>query len=123
MRSDYIREENMTDRKFIKKARKIVRDYLNLTVNCGINKQNIELDSLSMSLGNYKAVFTCEVMENQNKYEVIYNSDTDVFYLSVYDYRQTIEYQGDDITVGRDFSFIEDVYDSKLQKDLEGSIT
>lgn len=123
MRSDYIREENMTDRKFIKKARKIVRDYLNLTVNCGVNKQNIELDSLSMSLGNYKAVFTCEVMENQNKYEVIYNSDTDVFYLSVYDYRQTIEYQGDDITVGRDFSFIEDVYDSKLQKDLEGSIT
>lgn len=123
MRSDYIREKNMTDRKFIKKARKIVRDYLNLTVNCGVNKQNIELDSLSMSLGNYKAVFTCEVMENQNKYEVIYNSDTDVFYLSVYDYRQTIEYQGDDITVGRDFSFIEDVYDSKLQKDLEGSIT
>lgn len=123
MRSDYIREENMTDRKFIKKARKIVRDYLNLTVNCGVNKQNIELDSLSMSLGNYKAVFTCEVMENQNKYEVIYNSDTDVFYLSVYDYRQTIEYQGDDITVGRDFSFVEDVYDSKLQKDLEGSIT
>ena len=122
MRSDYIREENMTDRKFIKKARKIVRDYLNLTVNCGVNKQNIEIDSLSMSLGNYKAVFTCEVMENQNKYEVIYNSDTDVFYLSVYDYRQTIEYQGDDITVGRDFSFIEDVYDSKLQKDLEGSI-
>ena len=119
MRSDYIREENMTDRKFIKKARKIVRDYLNLTVNCGVNKQNIELDSLSMSLGNYKAVFTCEVIENQNKYEVIYNSDTDVFYLSVYDYRQTIEYQGDDITVGRDFSFIEDVYDSKLQKDLE----
>lgn len=120
MRSDYIREENMTDRKFIKKAKKIVRDYLNLTVNCGVNKQNIEIDSLSMSLGNYKAVFTCEVMENQNKYEVIYNSDTDVFYLSVYDYRQTIEYQGDDITVGRDFSFIEDVYDSKLQKDLEG---
>ena len=120
MRSDYIREENMTDRKFIKKARKIVRDYLNLTVNCGVNKQNIEIDSLSMSLGNYKAVFTCEVMENQNKYEVIYNSDTDVFYLSVYDYRQTIEYQGDDITVGRDFSFTEDVYDSKLQKDLEG---
>lgn len=120
MRSDYIREENMTDRKFIKKAKKIVRDYLNLTVNCGVNKQNIEIDSLSMSLGNYKAVFTCEVMENQNKYEVIYNSDTDVFYLSVYDYRQTIEYQGDDITVGRDFSFTEDVYDSKLQKDLEG---
>lgn len=120
MRSDYIREENMTDKKFIKKAKKIVSDYLNLTVNCGVNKQNIEIDSLSMSLGNYKAVFTCEVMENQNKYEVIYNSDTDVFYLSVYDYRQTIEYQGDDITVGRDFSFTEDVYDSKLQKDLEG---
>lgn len=104
MQEEYTREEYMTVQKFIKKAKKIVRDYINLTMNCEVNKQNISMESFSSSFNGYKAEFICAVLETRNKYVVEYNSDTDYFYLDIFSYKTTIEYSGDDIRTGRDFN-------------------
>ena len=104
MKEEYIREEYIDVQKFIKKAKKIVRDYINQTQNIGVVKQNIIIESLDTSFFNYKAVFTCDVLENNDRYVVEYKSYTNYFYLDIYNYKTTIEYSADDIKIGRDFT-------------------